>query len=129
MCHAKFGAGSRSTWIPRFSSCASIMEASSVASAVGRIMPKVRQAVAGRPITTGREPCRHSAGESTATPLPTATFFQSFHESSESGRRKLAALADIGKVKSQRSTVEDRIAMLARFIVTSIEYLKSLIMI
>jgi hypothetical protein len=57
----------------------------------------VRQAVAGSPITTGRELSRQSEGVSTASLLPVASVFQSFHESSESGRRKLAALADIGQ--------------------------------
>jgi hypothetical protein len=77
------------------------MERSTFESAAGRIMPKVRQAVAGSPMTMGRELGRHSAGESKASPLPEVRFLQSFQESSESGSTKLAALTDMrGKVTS-----------------------------
>jgi DNA-binding transcriptional regulator YdaS (Cro superfamily) len=71
------------------------MEGSRLASTWGRMSPTVRQAVAGRPTTMGLEVSRHEAGASTCSELVEDVDFQSLHESSESGRRKLAAPEDM----------------------------------
>lgn len=56
-------------------------------------MPMLRQAVAGSPMTIGRDVSRNSAGEFTDSGFEADRDFQNRHAGSESGNRKLAALA------------------------------------
>jgi hypothetical protein len=68
------------------------MEPRSAVSTDGRIKPTVRQAVAGNPTTMDFPASRHSAGESTVSGFPLDMDFQSLHEGSASGIKKLEAV-------------------------------------